>query len=91
MTKIKITKKQTLKPIAPFKTIEEEAHFWDTHSVVNRVHKGTLVGFHQTNKTHTITIRFEPDHLQILRRKAIQQGIGPTTLARMWILQNLKQ
>lgn len=91
MTKIIKTKKHIVKPIKPFKSLDEEADFWDTHSIVNEIDDGTIVGFHQANKTSTITIRFDPKHLQILRNKAFKQGIGPTTLARMWILEHLKQ
>lgn len=91
MTKIKKVKKQTIKPIKPFTSLAEEAAFWDTHSVIDEVNEGTLVGFHQANKTSTITIRFQPEHLYNLRSKAIERGIGPTTLARMLILEQLKQ
>jgi hypothetical protein len=91
MTKIIKTKKGSIKPIPPFKSLEEEANFWDTHSVVDKIDKGTMVGFHQANKTDTITIRFQPEHLQNLREEALQKGVGPTTLARMWIIEHLKQ
>lgn len=89
MVKIKIAKNGTIKPIPPFKTLEEEARFWDTHSAVDEINKGTTVGFHQANKTQTITIRFEPKKLQSLREKADKMGVGPTTLARMWIMEKL--
>ncbi len=89
MVKITIAKKGTIKPIPPFKTLEEEAKFWDTHSAVDEINEGTTVGFHRANKTHTITIRFEPKKLQSLREKADRMGVGPTTLARMWILKEL--
>ena len=89
---IKVKKgKSGIKPIPPFKTMEEETNFWDTHLVVDKIDEGTLVGFHQANKTDTITIRFQPEHLQVLREEAFQQGVGPTTLARMWILEKMKQ
>ncbi len=91
MTKITKVKKGSIKPIPPFKTLEEEANFWDTHSAVDKIDKGTVVGFHQANKTDTITIRFQPEHLQSLREEAMQKGVGPTTLARMWVLEHLKQ
>lgn len=91
MKKIEKVKKDTIKPIKPFKTLDEEANFWDSHSVVNEINDGNLVGFHQANKTHTITIRFEPKHLQVLREKALARGIGPTTLARMWVLERLQK
>ena len=90
MTKVKQIKKDTIKPIKPFKSLEEEANFWDTHSVVDEVNDGTVVGFHQANKTSTITIRFQPEFLQELRSKALKQGVGPTTLARMWIMEKLQ-
>lgn len=89
MVKIRYVKKGTIKPIPPFKTLEEEAKFWDTHSAVDEINEGTTVGFHQANKTQTITIRFEPEKLQKLRYQADKRGIGPTTLARMWIMEKL--
>ena len=90
MVKIKMVKKASIKPIPPFKTLKEEANFWDTHSIVDKIDEGTLVGFHQANKTHTITIRFDPKYLQKLREKAFQLDIGPTTLARMWLMEKLR-
>lgn len=91
MTKVKRVKKSIIRPIKPFKSLHEEAQFWDTHSVVNEINDGTLVGFHKANKTRTITIRFQPEHLRELKNKAFERGIGPTTLARMWILDHLFQ
>lgn len=89
--KIKNLKKGAIKPMSPFKTLEEEANFWDTHSVVDQINEGTLVGFHQANKTKILTIRFQPKDLQVLRELAFKQGIGPTTLARMWLLEKLRE
>lgn len=89
MTKIVMVKKGTIKPLKPFKTLKEEAEFWDTHSITDDIDEGTLIGFHQANKTGTITIRFQPEHLQALREQAFKKGIGPTTLARMWIMEKL--
>lgn len=86
-----MVKKGTIKPIPPFKTLEEEANFWDTHSAIDEINEGTIVGFHRANKTHTITIRFEPKKLQSLRERADRMGVGPTTLARMWITEKLSQ
>lgn len=91
MTKVVKVKKASIKSIKPFSSLEEEANFWDTHSVVDEINDGTVVGFHQANKTSTITIRIQPEHLQDLRNKAFKQGIGPTTLVRMWIMERLKQ
>lgn len=88
--KIKKVKTGTFKPFKPFKTLEEEANFWDTHDAFDQIDEGVLMGFHQANKTGTITIRFEPKYLQTLREKAFRMGIGPTTLARMWLIEKLQ-
>lgn len=88
--KVKFVKNGTIKPIKPFKTLEEEANFWDTHDAVDVFGKDLKVGFHQATKTDTLTIRFDPQDIQKLRQEAIQLGIGPTTLARMWIKKHLK-
>jgi predicted DNA binding CopG/RHH family protein len=90
MTKIE-KHQETIKPIAPFTTIEEEAEYWDTHSVVDEINQGTAAGFHINRKSGTLTIRFQPEHIQRIREEANQQGIGPTTLARMWILEHMQE
>lgn len=89
--KVENTKRGGIKPIPPFKTLEEEANFWDSHSAVDQINEGTLVGFHQANKTQTLTIRIQQKDLQSLRELAFKKGIGPTTLARMWLIEKLRQ
>lgn len=88
MTRIE-RRKEAVSPVPTFKTIEEEAEFWDSHSAVDEIVEGTTVGFHHSRKTGTLTIRFEPEDIQRIREQARQQGIAPTTLARMWILEHL--
>lgn len=38
-----------------------------------------------------IPIRLAADKWEALRKEASELGIGPTTLARMWILERLRQ
>jgi len=38
-----------------------------------------------------IPIRLSADKWEELRKEAKEMGIGPTTLARMWILERLRQ
>jgi hypothetical protein len=38
-----------------------------------------------------IPVRLPADKWEELRREAKELGIGPTTLARMWILERLRQ
>ncbi|MBI2026101.1 MAG: hypothetical protein HYT06_01845 [Candidatus Levybacteria bacterium] len=87
--KITKTKQKVTKPIPPFKTLEEEANFWDTHDAIDEIDRGTVVGFHKANKTGMLTIRFDEKDLQNLRKEAFKKGIGPTTLARMWLRERL--
>lgn len=89
--KVKFVKKGTIKPSKPFKSLEEEANFWDSHDAVEVFGKDLKVGFHRVNKTDTLTIRFQPEHIQVLKEQALQMGIGPTTLARMWLMEKLQE
>jgi predicted glycoside hydrolase/deacetylase ChbG (UPF0249 family) len=69
---------------------EELAKFWDTHSIADYldVLKPVRVRVAK-NLSEGITIRFDEQTLSKLRKKAENKGIGPTTLARMWILDRL--
>lgn len=87
--KVTFVKKGTIKPMKPFKTLEEEANFWDTHDGVDVFGKDLKVSVHRAPKTDTLTIRFEPNDVRKLSEKAAHLGVGPTTLARMWIKEKL--
>ena len=89
MTKLE-RQQEAVAPIPPFDSIEEEAQFWDTHSVVEEINEGSVIGFHYARKTGSLTIRFQPEDIQRIREEAFQRGIGPTTLARMWILEHVR-
>jgi hypothetical protein len=42
------------------------------------------------NPSEGVTIRFDPETLARLREQARKKGMGPTILARMWILERLQ-
>jgi hypothetical protein len=42
------------------------------------------------NLSQGITIRFDPETLTKLRQRASEKGVGPTTLARMRIMEHLR-
>jgi predicted DNA binding CopG/RHH family protein len=89
-----MAKKTSLKPkrIPEFASIEEEAAFWDTHSTADYEGEFTPVRVRFAKRLSTgVTIRLDPETLQKLRTAAHEQGIGPTTLIRMWVLERLKQ
>ena len=79
--------------IPPFKTIAEEARFWDTHDVVDflDVMERTDVEFvPQQKKAETVTIRIEPKLKKHLERVARASGVNLSGLVRMWILEKLR-
>jgi predicted DNA binding CopG/RHH family protein len=78
-------------PIPEFKSRQEEAEFWDTHDLADYWDevKPVKVRFAR-NLSEGITIRFDPETLAKLREQARKKGMGPTTLARMWILEHLQ-
>jgi predicted DNA binding CopG/RHH family protein len=78
--------------IPQFASREEEAAFWDTHDFTDYQDelRPVQVRFAK-NLSQGITVRLDPDSLQQLRAQAHEKGIGPSTLARMWILERLRQ
>ncbi|HXS15407.1 MAG TPA: CopG family antitoxin [Candidatus Saccharimonadales bacterium] len=83
------TKKNT---IPTFDNREDEAKFWETHSIADLSDelKPVKVRFAK-NLSQGITIRFDQPTLHKLREIASNKGLGPTTLARMWILEHLRK
>jgi predicted DNA binding CopG/RHH family protein len=78
-------------PIPEFTTPEEEAAFWDTHDLADYWDgfEPAKVRFAK-NLSRGITIRLDQETLEQLRKTAHEKGIGPTTLARMWLLEHLR-
>lgn len=90
--------------IPDFKTIEEEAEFWDTHDITDYLDESWPVKIEVTDAfrarvaarraTHTpdrLTVRLDPADRLALDRQARARGIGPSTLVRMWIKDHLRQ
>jgi hypothetical protein len=83
--------------IPRFKSVQEEAEFWDTHSTEDfdwdddgEVVDGQDVVVVRQQKKLPMTVRLEPDILTLLTQEARSQGVGPSTMARMAILKYLK-
>ena len=87
------TTKRYEKSHTTFKTIEEEAAFWDTHSSEEFSDELTPVEnfkFVKTQPKKVLTIRFDEATFEKLAKEAKEKGIGPSTLARMVILEHLR-
>ena len=84
--------KQNKNKIPEFKTVEEEAEFWDTHDFTDYWDETkparVLVA---KNLSEGVTVRFDPNTLTAIRSQAQTKGIGPTTLIRMWVKERLTQ
>ncbi len=79
--------------IPTFKTIEEEADFWDTHSSEDFADELTPVEdvkFVKARSRKALTVRVDEETFEELTREASEKGIGPSTLARMVILEHLR-
>ena len=87
-----MTKKTIKKFIPEFKNREEEAKWFDTHDMADYQHEfKTVKAKFAKNLSEGITIRFDQPTLDKIRKIAHNKGLGPTTLARMWILEHLTQ
>ena len=75
-------------PIPPFKTLDEEAKFWDTHdlSEFGKVPLSKLPLL-EKEKEDMLTVRVQKTVKEKLVRVARRKGINPTTLARMWLIE----
>jgi hypothetical protein len=78
----------TKKEIPDFKNRQEMADWFDTHDMTDYDFKPTRVRFAK-NLSVGLNIRLDPDSYAELRSVATKKGIGPTTLARMWIKEHL--
>lgn len=88
---------RTVKSRIPrFKSIAEEAMFWVTHSTADfedefEEVKNVKFVVRRSPVDKALTVRVDTDtYIQIADRAKIQ-GIGPTILVWMWILEHVRQ
>ena len=81
------------KPIKPFKTLEEEANFWDTHdlSAVFKDPKTPLSKLLEIEpkKEVIMTLRVQKVVKEKIDKLAKVKGLNPSTLSRMWLIERL--
>jgi len=78
--------------IPAFQSIEEEAAFWDTHSVTDFADELQPVPMRVNRSLSApLTVRLDPADRAELARRAKAQGIGPSTLVRMWVKDRLRR
>ena len=81
-----------MKKIPKFKTKEEVARYWETHSLQD-YHKDTNdaeIAFVKKPKK-TVAIRLDPDDIKSVEKIAERKGLSYTSLLRMWIKEHLSR
>jgi len=82
-----------MRKIPKFKSDQEAAQFWDTHSLIEFEDDLELVKekvFVKPEK-QVMTIRVDKKLANALKIIAGEKGINYSTLARMWLIERLKK
>jgi hypothetical protein len=78
--------------IPAFNNYEEEANFWDTHSITDFTKETGPVKVRTTRGlSANVQVRFDPETDHELEAIARERGIKKATLIRMWVLERLRQ
>ncbi|MGH2558798.1 MAG: CopG family antitoxin [Thermomicrobiales bacterium] len=78
--------------IPAFNNIEEEAAFWDSHDFTDFADESTPVQVTVGNDlAERLTLRLDQFDRQELAKRARAKGIGPSTLARIWLKERLRE
>ena len=81
----------TASRIPDFASREEEAEFWDTHDFTEFLDETRPVKLRVGKQlSEGLTVRLDRQDRDELERRASEQGIGPSTLVRMWIKERLR-
>ena len=81
----------TASRIPDFRSREEEAAFWDTHDFTEFLDETRPVKLRVGKQlSEGLTVRLDRRDRDELERRASEQGIGPSTLVRMWIKERLR-
>ena len=82
-----------MRKIPKFKSDQEAAQFWDTHSLIEFEDNLELVKekvFVKPEK-QVMTIRVDKKLANVMKAIAREKGINYSTLARMWLIERIKK
>jgi len=85
--------KKNVKKIPVFKSLKEEAEFWDTHSFADywdTFSDVDLVVELEKPASETLILRIQKSLKQKLEKAAKKQGISTSSLSRMWLTERLR-
>jgi predicted HicB family RNase H-like nuclease len=78
--------------IPSFANVEEEAAFWDSHDFTDFLEESRPVGITVGKElAGRLTLRLDQADREALDRRAKAMGVGPSTLARIWLKERLRQ
>lgn len=78
--------------IPAFHSYEEEAEFWDTHSISDFKNETESVKVIETRGfSKNVQVRFAPDTDHELEAIAQKKGVKKSTLIRTWVLERRNQ
>ncbi len=78
--------------IPAFNSYEEEANFWDTHSITDFKGETEPVKVRATRGlSENVQVRFDPETDHELEAIARERGVKKATLIRMWVLERQRQ
>jgi hypothetical protein len=78
--------------IPAFNSYEEEANFWDTHSITDLKEETETVKVRATRGlSANVQVRFDPETDHELEALARERGMKKATLIRTWVLERLRQ
>ena len=84
--------KGTKPPLPKFRSLEEEAEFWETHSPFDFEGWKEVRQFKVARPLrHVLGLRLDAKTIDRLAEIGGRMGIGPSTLARIWIMERLSQ
>lgn len=86
--------KNNLKPVPEFKSLTEEAEFWDSHDLTeyfdfSKAKWGKFVLEKPKTKDNSLTIRLQSDLKEKLDSLAQKLGLSASSLIRMWTIEKL--
>ncbi len=72
---------------------DEEARFWETHSPLDYPDDWAKVDQTQVDSTlgHILAVRLDAKAIEKLARMGRKVGVGPSSVARAWILERLAE
>ena len=80
--------------IPTFKTLAEEARFWDNHNITDywdEMEEVKLEFIPRQKKEQSVTIRLEPELKKRLDQVARKNNLTISTITRLWLIEKLQE